>query len=174
MIVYLDVFLIENTILNLIIFISVSIVLKYKINFFRLLTVSFIGSIYTFIEYYLFNNINIFVKVLIKIFISILLVDIGFNNIKNIKRKIKIWLMFIIITIIYGGFSFLIQNMFCFDEYILLREEGNKIGVFPIKTVSISFSVCFILIFIISKFYNNKINIDDFQCDIEIEIFRKK
>lgn len=174
MIVYLDVFLIENTILNLIIFISVSIVLKYKINFFRLLFVSFIGSIYTLGEYYLFNNINIFIKVLIKILISIFLVNIGFNKIKNIKRKIKIWLIFISISIIYGGFSYFIQNIFCFDEYILLRDGTSQIGIFPLKTVSISFSICFILIYIISKFYNNKINIDDFKCDIEIEIFRKK
>ena len=189
MIIYLDVFLIENTILTLIILVSVCVLLKIKINFFKLSLTSFIGSICTFLEYYYLSFNNTYFKLLIKFIISVLIVNLGINNLKyknnvndkrdnlkkyKIKKILKIWTVFIVITIIYGGVSFFVQNMFELEDYIIYNKESNFIGIFPIKTVMLGFFIGFIIIYIISKIYNNRIDIQNVICDIEICIKGKK
>lgn len=183
MIVYLDVFLIENTILTLIILVSVCILLRIKIKFFKLVLISFIGSICTFIEYYFLAFNNSVLKLLIKFIISIVVVNLVFNSLKDkeknkknnkyknkykYKKIFKIWIVFIVITIIYGGISFFVQNMFELEDYIIYNQESNLIGVFPIKTVMIGFLVGFILVYIISKIYNNKMDIQNIIYEVEI------
>ena len=188
MIIYLDVFLIENTILTLIILVSVCILSKIQIKFFKLILTSFIGSICTVIEYYFLIFNNIILKLLIKFIISIVVVNLGFKNLKEKgedkknkyknkyknKKIFKIWIIFIVITIIYGGVSFFVQNMFELEDYIIYNKESNFIGIFPIKTVTIGFFIGFIIIYIISKIYNNRIDIQNVICDIEICIKGKK
>lgn len=182
MIIYLDVFLVENTILTLIILVSVCILSKIQIKFFKLILTSFIGSICTVIEYYFLTFNNIILKLLIKFIISIVVVNLGFKNLKEKgedkknkyknkyknKKIFKIWIIFIVITIIYGGISFFVQNMFELEDYIIYNQEFNSIGVFPIKTVMIGFFTGFILVYIISKIYNNKMDIQNIICEIEI------
>ena len=182
MIIYLDVFLVENTILTLIILVSVCILSKIQIKFFKLILTSFIGSICTVIEYYFLTFNNIILKLLIKFIISIVVVNLGFKNLKEKgedkknkyknkyknKKIFKIWIIFIVITIIYGGISFFVQNMFELEDYIIYNQEFDSIGVFPIKTVMIGFFTGFILVYIISKIYNNKMDIQNIICEIEI------
>lgn len=182
MIIYLDVFLVENTILTLIILVSVCILSKIQIKFFKLILTSFIGSICTVIEYYFLIFNNIILKLLIKFIISIVVVNLGFKNLKEKgedkknkyknkyknKKIFKIWIIFIVITIIYGGISFFVQNMFELEDYIIYNQEFDSIGVFPIKTVMIGFFTGFILVYIISKIYNNKMDIQNIICEIEI------
>lgn len=171
MIVYLDIFLIENTILNLIIFVSVSIILKAKINFFRILIVSFFGSIYSFWEYYLEVN-NVFFKGTIKILCSIILVFCAYKG--NIKKKIKLWIIFIFVSLIYGGISYFVQIFFRPNDLILYNDKGKSVvGIFPIKTVIMGFCLGFIIIYVVAKIFNKKLNIDNLICDIEININTK-
>ena len=171
MIIYLDVFIIENMILNLIIFVSVSIISKTKINFLRLIISSFIGSVYTFIEYLFLENQNIILKCMLKFFISILICFVAFKVKRN--KKIKLWLYFVLITFIYGGISYAILNIFNFGSNNLYEINSNFIGIFPMKVVCIGFLFGFIIIYLVSKYFNKKVNLNDIVCDIEINIENK-
>ena len=168
MIIYLDVFIIENMILNLIIFVSVSIISKTKINFFRLIISSLVGSIYTFMEYYFLENQNIILKCIFKFLISILICFGAFKVRKS--KKIKLWLLFVLITFIYGGISYAVLNIFNFDNDNLYEINSNIIGIFPMKVIWISFLVGFIIIYLVSIYFNKKINLNDIVCNIEINI----
>ena len=91
MTIYLDVIFLENFILNLIILYAVGIEAKGKINIFRIILASIVGSLYAIITFTIKNR---FVSsIMMKIILSIIMVYISFNS-KNYKELIKKTLFF--------------------------------------------------------------------------------
>lgn len=78
MTIYIDVVLIENLVMNYIILLATGIILKVKINHFRLIISSLIGAAYTVMAYIL--PIEIYSNFLLKILLSIIIVYLAFNS----------------------------------------------------------------------------------------------
>lgn len=171
MIVYVDIFLLENTILNLIILVSVSIFTKSRIKFLKFLISAFIGSIYTFVEYYYLNNFLL--NLLGKLLFSICIVCITFDG--KLDKKIKYYLSFILISFLYGGITYFIQIFFKLNNLEIRREnlENDVIGIFPVNTLILGFLIGFMIIFFISKYFNKINDYKKMICDIEICILNK-
>lgn len=157
MIIYIDIFLIENTILNLIVLVSTVYVSKINIRFYKLVILSFIGSIYTIIEMYIFSlYYNSVLKLIIKILVIIVCVILVCKG--TIKEKVKFMFVFFMISFIYSGISYFVIYNF---------------NVFSIKYIGISFVVSFILCYIFSKINNNGLNSKNRICNIEVYINNK-
>ena len=157
MIIYIDIFLIENTILNLIVLVSTVYVSKINIRFYKLVILSFIGSIYTIIEMYIFSvYYNSVLKLIIKILVIIVCVILVCKG--TLKEKVKFMFVFFMISFIYSGISYFVIYNF---------------NVFSIKYIGISFVVSFILCYIFSKINNNGLNSKNRICNIEVYINNK-
>lgn len=157
MIIYIDIFLIENTILNLIVLVSTVYVSKINIRFYKLVILSFIGSIYTIIEMYIFSlYYNSVLKLIIKILVIIVCVIFVCKG--TLKEKVKFMFVFFMISFIYSGISYFVIYNF---------------NVFSIKYIGISFVVSFILCYIFSKINNNGLNSKNRICNIEVYINNK-
>lgn len=157
MIIYIDIFLIENTILNLIVLVSTVYVSKINIRFYKLVILSFIGSIYTIIEMYIFSlYYNSVLKLIIKILVIIVCVVLVCKG--TLKEKVKFMFVFFMISFIYSGISYFVIYNF---------------NVFSIKYIGISFVVSFILCYIFSKINNNGLNSKNRICNIEVYINNK-
>lgn len=157
MIIYIDIFLIENTILNLIVLVSTVYVSKINIRFYKLVILSFIGSIYTIIEMYIFSlYYNSVLKLIIKILVIIVCVILVCKG--TLKEKVKFMCVFFMISFIYSGISYFVIYNF---------------NVFSIKYIGISFVVSFILCYIFSKINNNGLNSKNRICNIEVYINNK-
>ena len=167
MIVYVDIFLLENTILNLIIFISVSIFTNSRIYFFKYIFSSIIGSIYTLFEYYYINNVCL--ELLSKLIFSFIIVIFTYKG--NLKRKIKLYFCFILVSFLYGGITYFIQIFLRLDNYIVKREYADDVvGVFPIKTLIVSYSIGIVIIYYVSKIFNKISDYKKMICDVEIKL----
>lgn len=157
MIIYIDIFLIENTILNLIVLVSTVYVSKINIRFYKLVILSFIGSIYTIIEMYIVSlYYNSVLKLIIKILVIIVCVILVCKG--TLKEKVKFMFVFFMISFIYSGISYFVIYNF---------------NVFSIKYIGISFIVSFILCYIFSKINNNGLNSKNRICNIEVYINNK-
>lgn len=155
--VYIDIFLIENTILNLIVLVSTVYVSKINIRFYKLVILSFIGSVYTIIEMYVFSSYyNSILKLIIKIMVIIVCITLVCKG--TYREKVKFMFVFFIISFIYSGISYFIIYNF------------NTISI---KYIGISFVLSFIFCYIFSKINNNGLNSKNRICDIEVYINNK-
>lgn len=103
--IYIDLVLILNFILDLLILMSVKIILKRNTTLFRLLLSSFIGSSTVLILFIKITNLELFI---FKLILSVIINLTAFNY-KNIKYLLKNIMYFYIISIILGGFIYLIN-----------------------------------------------------------------
>lgn len=157
MIIYIDIFLIENTILNLIVLVSTVYVSKINIRFYKLVILSFVGSVYTIIEMYVFNSYyNCVLKLVIKILVIIVCITLVCKG--TFKEKFKFMFVFFIISFVYSGISYFIIYNF---------------NIFSVKYIGISFVLSFVLCYIFSKINNNGLNSKNRICDIEVYINNK-
>lgn len=168
MIVYIDIFILENTILNFIILISTAIIGKNKINIIRFICSSLILSIYTFIEYYISN---ILIIIIFKLCFSYILIKYCFKKTKVGAKRL--WLIFIMVSFLYGGISFFIKQYIKEEFVYKYIFEKYKIGIFKSNNLLESFSIGFIIIIMISKCFNNLLDKENMICDIEVYIGEK-
>ncbi len=121
-----------NFFFDFILLLSVSILLKRNIKIKYLLLGSLIGSISMFM---LFLSINRFELIIFKIIVSILMIitSFGYNNIKyTIKNIIYLYLL----SIILGGFLYMINNSFDYHNGLVLYNEGISINIIFIIIVT--------------------------------------
>ncbi len=121
-----------NFLFDFILLLSVSILLKRNIKIKYLLLGSLIGSISMFM---LFLSINRFELIIFKIIVSILMIitSFGYNNIKyTIKNIIYLYLL----SIILGGFLYMINNSFDYHNGLVLYNEGISINIIFIIIVT--------------------------------------
>lgn len=131
--IYVDLIIFINFMLDFILLVSVSLILRRITNIIRIIMGAFIGSISILA---LFINISSFELFLFKIFISILMILISFGY-KNIKYTFNNLVYLYLLSIILGGALYLINDEFSYKNTGLVFFHNG-------------FSINFIIILILS------------------------
>lgn len=131
--IYLDLVFFINFMFDLLLLITVKIVLKRRVKWYRILLGSFVGA---FSILFLFIKLNSFSLFLLKIIISIFMIGITFG-IKNKSYFFKNILYLYFISIILGGFLY----------YLNLEFSYKNVGLVFFHN---GFSINFILLLILS------------------------
>ncbi len=168
MTIYLDIIFLENFILTFIILCATGVILRTKINIFKLLLGSSIGSAYVVITYLIKSNL--YSNLLAKIILSIIIIYISFNP-KKIKQYIKSLLFFYLTSFIFGGASLMVISLVNGNKISI--KNGIIIGKYTIFTILLGGIIAFLFIAITFKFIKGRITKDDLICNIEIKINNK-
>ncbi len=161
MTVYVDVVLLENISMNYIILLASSLIGNRKVNFLKVLMASFIGGIYSIVNYVL--DISFISNILFKIFISVIMIQMAFSN-RNFKTFFKQLMLFYLVSLTFGGAAFML--LFFVNPSGIIFENGHLVGTYPIKIAILGGIVGFTIITIVSNFLRKVIN--EQICEIEI------
>lgn len=161
MTVYVDVVLIENVAMNYIILLASSLIGNRRVNLFKVLVASFIGGIYSIVNYVL--DVSIFINVMFKVFISIVMINIVFKS-SNLKSFFKQLMLFYLVSFTFGGTAFML--LFFVNPNGIIFEKGHLVGTYPIKIALLGGIIGFTIITIVSNIFKKRI--EDQICEIEI------
>jgi stage II sporulation protein GA (sporulation sigma-E factor processing peptidase) len=161
MTVYIDVVFAENFLLNYIILLATGLIRKSKLHWRKIFFSSALGSICSIINYILY--LNEFFNLIFKIMTSILMVLIAFENYSKMSF-IKNILIFYLVTLTFGGASFMFLFL-CNPDKIILQGK-HFIGTYPIKMSILGGLFALLLIIIVSKIVKNRFK--NLICDLEI------
>ena len=125
MTIYLDGVFLLNFFFDFILLLSVSIMLKRNIKTIYLLLGSLVGSLSVFM---LFLSISRFELIVFKVIISILMIITSFGY-KNIKYTIKNIIYLYLLSIILGGFLYMVNNSFDYHNGLIFYSEGISINI---------------------------------------------
>lgn len=124
--VYVDVILFLNFIFDFLLLLTTSIVLKRKAKIFNLLIGAFIGSLSIFVLFLNINSIQLFI---IKVYLSILMNLFAFYY-KNIKYTLTNIGIFYVVSILFGGFLYLLNIEFSYKHSgMIFYYNGLSINV---------------------------------------------
>ena len=137
MVVFLDLLILINLIVNFFLLYITGRTLKLVINFKRIFLGAFIGSIYTITLIY--PCLSIFSTVYFKLVVAVVLVYISFGN-KGIITDFKILCVFILYSMILAGICMFIQ----YNRYSYVNSA--MITNFPYQWLFISLMICYITI----------------------------
>ena len=151
--IYVDVVLIENFIMNYIIFVATGIILKINIKKWRLAISSLIGAIYSVIGYVV--TIEIYSNFLIKIILSIIIVYIAYNP-QSFDKLWKDILIFYLTSFVFGGAAFFL--IYIVQPQKIIMKNGLFLGTYTLKTVALGAVIGFIIIITAFKIVKRKIN----------------
>ena len=168
MVIYLDVVFLENIIMNYIIIYATGIVVKSEIKQWRILIASSIGAIYTIAMY--ISTIPIYSNFIMKLILSLVIIYVAFIP-KNIKKTLKILLIFYLVSFVFGGCIFAL--MYIITPKLAKIKNGVFVGTYPIKIALIGGIISFVIIQISFKMVKNKISKKDVIYNIEIIINNK-
>lgn len=169
MTIYVDVVLIENLIMNYIILFATSIILKNNSKFWRLLSASLIGAIYTVISY--ISNLKIYSSMILKLILSIIIVYVAFNP-PNMKKMCKSLLIFYLTSLVFGGAAFALIYIVKPQETFM--KNGLFLGTYSLKTILLSGIVAFFIVITAFTVVKNKISKRDMFCNIKIKLNGKE
>ena len=169
MVIYIDIILIENILMNYIIFLATTIILKKKIRYFKIFISSLIGSLYAVIGYV--TRISIYFNIISKIILSIIMVYIAYNP-KDIKETLKDLILFYLTTFTFGGVATYL--IYVIKPHNIVIKNGVYDGSYILKIIFIGAILGSILLVIAFKFVKNKINRKDLICQIKITMNHKE
>lgn len=132
-IIYVDLVIIINLLIDLLLLISVDLLLKRRAKFKRILIASLLGSLSTLLLFYINSSmILLFFKLLLSIFMVIIAFKyISFNHFKDNL----IWLY--IISIILGGTIYLFNNQIALvNNGLVFSKNGFKINLIILSIIS--------------------------------------
>lgn len=127
MTIYIDIILIINFIIDLLLLLSVSFLLKRRASITRIIISSSIGSLSTLLLFVIHNN---FLLLIYKLLISIIMIIITFkyNNFHYFKDNL---IYLYIISIILGGTIYLINNQISsINNGLIFTSNNLKINLF--------------------------------------------
>ncbi len=166
---YAEYLLIENIIINCIILYATSKITRTKTSKMRLFVASLIGSIYTLVVF--FPSLQFMGKVTIKLSISILMIIISFNP-EKLNQFLKQISAFYMVSFAFAGaiigIFYILNNSFKFKG-ISFKDFDELI-----KFLVIGILIALILIRYILKFYQGKINKENFITNIIIGLNNKE
>ncbi len=168
MTIYIDVVLIENIIMNYIILVATSIILKLKINHIRIIISSLLGAIYSIVAYIGF--IKIYENIILKFILSIIIVYIAFNP-QNMKKMWKDLTIFYLTSFVFGGVAFAL--IYIVKPQNILMKNGMFLGTYTLKIIILGAIISFIIIIVAFRIVKNKISKKDMFCNVEIKINNK-
>lgn len=169
MIIYLDVVILENLIMNSIIMYAIAIILKIDIKHFRILISSTIGAIYSVLTY--ISNFQIYSNLILKIILSIIMVYIAYKP-KNIKILSKQILIFYLTSFLFGGVAFAL--IYVIKPQEILMKNGLFLGTYPLKSVFLAAIIASIICILGFKIVKNKISKKDMFCKVIITINKRQ
>lgn len=160
MIVYIDILIIENFIVNLFLLITTTKLLKYKYNK-KIYIAAFFGSIYTLVIF--FEN-NIFTSLFFKVLAVILMFGLINKKVISVKN-IKMTLTFFLLSFTLSGLSFTLAIM---DNPFSIIEQFS-INSFKVKDLILSLMTIYIIAIRILDLIKDRANICNFIFDIELK-----
>lgn len=169
MTVYLDIIFLENFILNFIILYAVSLVIKEKVSYIKLMIASLIGASYGMI-YYLINFQSKW-NLIFKIILSVVMVYISFMP-KSFKEFIKQITFFYLVSFVFGGAS--LGVIYMVNAGKISIRNGIIVGNYTLKTIFIGVILAFTIITVAFKLVKNRISKKDLFCNIKIIINQSK
>ncbi|WP_297435067.1 sigma-E processing peptidase SpoIIGA [uncultured Clostridium sp.] len=160
MIVYLDVLLIENFLINFFLIVVTIQLLRYKFRYRMLVLASGVGSLYTLTLF--FDGLAIFTNIIFKIFVVIIMLKISLPK-KEIFTIMKGVLVFFLVSIGFSGFCFL---------FAMAENPYNITGVFTInnyssKVLLFSAMLLYLTSYRLYLYIKNKGIVNNFIWDIE-------
>lgn len=169
MTIYIDVVLVENLIMNYIIFFATGIILKIEIKNFRLFCASLIGAIYSLVAY--MSVLEIYSSIILKMILSVVIVYVAFNP-QSGKKLWKYVLIFYITSFVFGGVAFALIYMIKPQE--ILMKNGLFLGMYPIKIIILGAVISFVIIVTSFKIVKTKISKKDMFCFLTIRLNDKE
>ena len=168
MIIYLDIILIENILMNYIILFGTGFIQKIKIKNSRIIISSIIGAIYSIIAY--LKIIPEYSNIIMKVILSIIMIEVGFYP-KNVKKMLKTLLLFYLVSFVMGGCA--LAMLYLISPSKITFRNGVLVGTYPMKITLIAGFIGFLIIQYSFKLNKSKLRKQDLVCDITIKICGK-
>ena len=163
MIVYADVFFIENFIVNLFLLSVTMRCLKHKSPFFLLLTAAFIGAIYSFVM--IIPKLNFLAIMPVELLTAYLMIRVSYGKTTFINM-LKVLGAFLMLTFTLSGICFLFSLK---HNYYML--SGNfKIEKYSIKYIMLALMIIFIFLDRLIEYIKDKVAVNSYIYIIEFEI----
>ena len=161
--IYLDIVLLENFIMNYIIIFSTAVISKSKISNLRIALASFIGGLYSVLNYVCgFRNVENFC---IKFIMSILIILLVFGSHKP-RIIFKQLILFYLVSFTFGGIAFML--LFLINPANIIVEHGILIGTYPVKVTIFGGIIGFFVIVCVSYVIKDRLRTKSMVCDMEI------
>ncbi|MFA9398073.1 MAG: sigma-E processing peptidase SpoIIGA [Clostridiaceae bacterium] len=157
MVIYLDVILFENFIVDFFLILLTGQITKLEIKYKNIFLASIIGSIYVLSIIY--ENLNFLTKMPFKIIIVLLMISIAFRNCE-LKLKIKTSLVYVLLSMALAGLCFFfkcssIDNIYYFENLKKFSFKGLVLALMLVYVFIVKL-VCFIK----QRVCNNKLIYD--------------
>lgn len=168
-IIYADIIILENLIMNFIILLATGIILKIKLSYLRIILASLVGSIYVVLEYIF--KLNVFSNILAKFILSLIIIFIAYypQNIKSLWKEI---ITFYLTTFTFGGVSTYLINTV--KSKNLITKTGIYYGPYVIGVIFIGAIIGTTILILAFKISKNKFNKSDVVCKIRIKLNKKE
>lgn len=164
MVLYLDVIIFKEFIMDFILIIVTKTVLKKSTKNTNIIIACELGVIETIID--ILMNINVVVRLILKLITSILIIKVAFNS-KKIKEILKELATFYIVSFIFAG----IATSIMFSQSLnKILKHGIILGKYSNFLIILSVIIGTILIIITFKLVSKNIRKDNMVCDVEIGI----
>lgn len=167
--VYIEYLLMENIIINFIILYVTKRITRTKTSKFRLFISALVGSIYTIIVF--FPSLAFMGKFLIKFSISILMIILAFNP-ERFQQFIKQISTFYMVSFIFAGAIIGIFYIINNNSYSARFSFGNFNELLSFLIIGIGIAI--ILILYILKFYQKRMNKENYLTPIAIGLKDKE
>lgn len=145
-VIYVDILLVTNFLLNLLLLLTTAAFLKMKINIFRFLVGASVGAIYALII--LAPSIGIILSLLSKLSVSICIscISFGGKTLRSITRQTAIYF---IMSCVFAGLMLLIKTVFS-SSYILVNNSASYFAV-GFRQIVLIAAVSYLCLYIIIK-----------------------
>lgn len=163
MTIYLDIVFFENVIMNFLIILATAIIARTNIKPHKMLLASGIGSMFSILTYII--KLNKFQNIILKIFISIIIVKISYNSHKT-KYTIKNLILFYLVSLTFGGTAFML--LYFINPQNIISKNGILIGTYPLRSTLLGALASLILIILVAKIIKDRVGKKEMLCDLEI------
>lgn len=165
MTIYIDIIFLENLFMNIIILFATGIILKTKLKITRICIASAIGALYAILMY--IYEMQIYSNFCLKFVLSIAIVEMAYNP-RTLKIFLKYLIIFYLTSFTFGGVAFAL--IYFVNPKKIVFNNGELIGIYPVKMILIGGIIGFILIIISFKNIRKKFTKGDMFCTIKITV----
>ena len=169
MTIYVDIIIIENLIMNFIILYATGLILKIKNSFVRLLLASFVGAIYSALQY--ISNMKILTNIITKTILSIIIINIAFHP-QNIKKMCKQLMLFYLTTFTFGGVATYL--IYILKPQNIVIKNGMYVGTYVLKVIFVGAILGTVILLISFRMSKNKISKKDMLCKVKLKLNGKE
>ncbi len=148
-IIYVDVLVILNLIINFFLLLAVELFVKEKAKRWRLFFASLIGGLYSLVVF--LPEMGIIVNFFLRMLCAVLMSFVAFGY-KTLRRFIKICLSFIVVTFLFAGLMLSLWILFK-PSGMFMNNSAVYFGIsFPVLVATTA--VCYIISRVLSRFFS--------------------